>query len=102
MERQGREADVVGVSEPLVAPGGGEAPAVGGLWVGLDRKRRQVPLGLLLRHAVRYRQLGEVLAHFVEDLLGRDDDEARFVEDALGGLASGRREEDVSVRGDAS
>ena len=81
---------------------GGEAPAVGGLWAGLDRKRRQVPLGLLLRHAVRYRQLGEVLAHFVEDLLGRDDDEARFVEDALGGLAGGRREKDVSVRGDAS
>ena len=37
-----------------------------------------------------------------EDLLGRDDDEARFVEDTLGGLADGRREKDVSVRRDAS
>ncbi|MDX9735903.1 MAG: hypothetical protein RBU36_17370 [Thermoanaerobaculia bacterium] len=55
-----------------------------------------------VRRTLTYRQLGEVLAHFVEDLLGRDDDEARFVEDALGGLAGGRREKDVSVRGDAS
>jgi hypothetical protein len=79
-----------------------EVASVKGFQIGLDGQLGELSFdtgGLKPRLSGQW---AEVLVHLVENRLSRHEEQRGFVEDALSGSAHGRREEDVSVGGDAS